>query len=367
MPSPEEEGVLKQCLALARGIGLAGLALFSSMPPGLLAAEQEPNPNYQPTEARAVSGRVNSSPQQTGDLLPEADRIFRQAAEDFRAGRAADALARLKDGLKAYPDDPPMLHLAGLIHSNLGENQAAQLYLERAVKLWPDHPVYWINLGIFYMRSSRVAEAEKALLRSLRISPSPTAYSLMGLIRLDQNAGEKAVDFLKKSLDLTKDDVRSWYYLGLAHQSLAQNDSALTCYQEALRLAPRDFYTSLQLGKLYLKRGQRKDALKHLKIALEIRPDESELFRLLSEAFLGAGDLESALTWARRAADAKPDDPQSHYQLGLVLARMGRGEESSEAFRRSEQLPKKPEPSPLDRWREISLQASVSKGHECIG
>lgn len=361
MPSPEEEGVLKQCLALARGIGLAALALFSSMPPGLLAAGQEPNPNYQPGETRSASGRVKPSPQQTGDLLPEADRIFRQAAADFRAGRAADALARLKDGLKAYPDDPPMVHLAGLIYSNLGENQAAQLYLERAVKLWPDHPVYWINLGIFYMRSSRVAEAEKALQRSLRISPSPTAYSLMGLIRLDQNAGEKAVDFLKKARDLSRDDARSWYYLGLAHQSLAQNDSALTCYLEALRLAPRDYYTNLQLGKLHLKRGQRKDALRHLKTAQELRPDAPELFRLLSEAYLGVGDSESALAWARRAADAKPDDPQGHYQLGVVLARMGRSEESSEAFRRSEQLPKRPEPSPLERWREINLQASVSR------
>jgi tetratricopeptide (TPR) repeat protein len=340
---------------------LAGWAQFSLTSRGISAVGQEANPNYRPSEARAVEGRVIDSPQQSRDLLPEADRIFRLAAEDFRAGRSADALVRLKEGLKAYPDDPPMLHLAGLIHSYRGENQAAQLYLERAVKLWPDQPVYWINLGMFYLRTSRVAEADEALRRSLVISPSPTAYRLLGLIRLDQNAGEGAIDFLKKSLDLTKDDVRSWYYLGLAHQSLAQNDSALTCYQEALRLAPRDYYANLQLGKLYLKRGQRKDALDHLKIALEIRPDESELFRLLSEAFLGAGDSESALTWARRAADAKPDDPQSHYQLGLVLARMGRSEESIRAFRRSEQLPKKPEPSPLDRWRQINLQASVSK------
>ena len=304
---------------------------------------------------------MSPQPQQNSELLPEAEHIFRQAAEDFRAGRTAEALARLKEGLKAHPDNPPMLHLAGLIAASRGENQAAQLYLERAVQIWPDHPVYWVNLGIFYMRLSRIPEAERALRRSVAASPNPPAYNLLGLIRLDQNAGEEAVGLLKKSVDLTRDDVRSWYYLGLAHQSLAQNDSALSCYQQALRLVPRDFYTNLQLGKLFAKRGQWQDALKHLKVAQEIRPSEPETPRLLSEAYLGVGDMESALTWGRRAAEAKPDDAQIHYQLGKVLARMGLSDESASEFRRSEQLPKKPEPSPLDRWRQINLPASISK------
>jgi len=260
--------------------------------------------------------------------------------------------------LEIYPDDPPLLHLAGLVLSELGENRAAQTYFERAVKLWPDHPVYWINLGIFYLRISRIPDAEAALMRSVAISPNPAAYNLLGIIRLDQNAGEQAVDFLKKSLDLNRREVRSWYYLGLAHQSLAQNDAAYSCYQEALRLAPRDFYTCFQLGKLLLQRGQRSDALKYLKDARQNRSDEPELCRLLSEAYLGMGDAESALKWGKRAAEIDPDNAQVHYQLGMVLARMGQREESASEFRRSEELPKKAEPSPLDRWRQINLRAS---------
>jgi tetratricopeptide (TPR) repeat protein len=340
---------------------LTGLVLFLPAAISALTASPQRDGSYGPAETRPAPSRIPTHPEQTSELLPEAERIYRQAADDLRAGRTDEALARVKEGLKTYPDDPPMTHLAGLIHSRLGENQAAKHFLERAVKLWPDNPVYWINLGIFYMRISRIRDAELALLRSVGISPNPTAYNLLGLVRLDQNAGEQAVDFLKKSLDLKRDDVRSWYYLGLAHQSLAQNDSALSCYQEALGLAPRDFYANLQLGKLFLKRGQRKDALEYLKIAQELRPDEPEIFRLLSEAHLGVGDMESALIWGRRAVEGNPEDAQNHYQLGMVLARMGQREESADEFRRAEQLPKKPDPSPLDRWREISVQSSLSR------
>jgi Flp pilus assembly protein TadD len=283
----------------------------------------------------------------------DAEAGFNQALQAFRAGDRQKAVTVLEAVLKAHPDHAPSHELLGLSLAALGESSGALSHLREAVKLWPDQPVYWTNLAIFYLRQSRTDEAEKALKQSLEVEPSPPAFRLLGLIRLDQNWGEEAVQLFQKALDLAPDDVESWYYLGLAHQSLAQNDSALSCYQEALRRSPRDSYVHFQLGILYLTRGLRKQALDHLQIAKETRPNAPEVHQRLTQAYLASGEFAAALESARRAVELSPNDRQAHYQLALALARLGKTEESTKEFQISEGLPKKGEPSPLEAWRKM--------------
>lgn len=302
-------------------------------------------------------------PLTTGPIFAQdAEAGFNQALQAFRAGDRQKAVTVLEAVVKAHPDHAPSHELLGLSLSALGENSEALRHLREAVKLWPDQPVYWTNLAIFYLRQSRTDEAEKALKQSLEVEPSPPAFRLLGLIRLDQNWGDEAVQLFNKALNLAPDDVESWYYLGLAQQSLAHSEEALRCYEEALKRAPGDFYTQLQIGTLLLTRGRLQQALEHLRAAQGIRPQNPHVYELLSETYLRSGDLEQALESARRAVNLKPDNRQAHYQSGLVLARLGKKDESQREFAISEGLPKKPETTPLERWRELRGEALRGNG-----
>jgi tetratricopeptide (TPR) repeat protein len=86
------------------------------------------------------------------------------------------------------------------------------------------------------------------------------------------------------------------------------------------------------------------------------------VYRLLSEAYLGIGDLKQALESGRHAVELMPDDRQAHYQLGLVWARLGKSEEAKKEFAISEGLPKKPEITPLGRWRDLHTEGLSSDG-----
>jgi len=278
---------------------------------------------------------------------------FSQALEAFRAEENRNAATLLETVLKEHPDHAPSHELLGLSLSALGEESEALHHLREATILWPDQPVYWINLAVLYLRQSRAEEAEKALNKSLDVQPSAHALRLLALIRLDQNAGEDAVQLFRKALGLAPDAVESWYYLGLAQQSLAHSEEALRCYEEALKRAPGDFHTQLQIGTLLLNRGRRREALDHLRAAQALRPEDSDVDQRLSEAYLGSGDLDSALKSARRAVELIPKSREAHYQLGLVLARLGKRDESQKEFALSDALPKKPETTPLERWRKL--------------
>jgi Flp pilus assembly protein TadD len=97
-------------------------------------------------------------------------------------------------------------------------------------------------------------------------------------------------------------------------------------------------------------------------VAQAIRPQDAEVYQRLSEAYLGNGDLQQALESARRGADLMPDNCEVHYQLGLVLARLGKSEEAKKEFAISEGLPKKPETTPLERWRALLGEALRNNG-----
>jgi Flp pilus assembly protein TadD len=292
----------------------------------------------------------------------DVEAVFRQALQEFQGGEKQEAAAALEEILKAHPDHAPSHELLGLALSSLGNNDQALRHLREAVKLWPGQPVYWTNLGIFYLGQSRTEDAETALRRSVELNPKPPAFRLLGLIRLDQNMGGEAVQLFSKALGLAPDDIESWYYLGLAQHSLAHSEEALRCYEEVLKRAPRHFHAQLQIGTLLLTRGQRQQALEHLRAAQALRPQDAEVYQRLSEAYLGNGDLQQALESARRAVELMPSDRQTHYHLGLVLAHLGKSDESQKEFTISEGLPKKPEITPLERWRELHGEGLRSDG-----
>jgi tetratricopeptide (TPR) repeat protein len=282
-----------------------------------------------------------------------AEADFGLALQAFQAGDKQKAAEILQDILKQHPEHAPSHELLGLSLSGLARNEEALPHLREATKLWPRQAIYWANLGIFYLGQARTEEAEAALRKSVELSPNPPSFRLLGLIRLDQNAGGEAVQFFNKALALAPDDVESWYYLGLAQHSLSHSEEALRCYEEVLKRAPDHFHAQLQTGTLLLTAGQRTQALQHLRAAQALRPQNADVYERLSEAYLQEGDLQPALESARRTVELLPADRQAHYQLGLVLARLGKREESQKEFAISEGLPKRPEVTPLERWREL--------------
>jgi len=272
---------------------------------------------------------------------------------DFREKRYQEASSALESNLKDHPQHAASHHLLGLVLSLQGKNEAAQFHLQKSLELSPRHPAYAVNFAKFCLQRGAVKRAEQILEQTVKTSPSPSAFELLALIRLDQNQGKEAVRLLEESLKLDGDAASSWYYLGLAHHSLGVFDSAIVCYQKKLQRTPMDFNGHLQLGKVYLTRGNWAEALRHLTIAKEARPAASEVHRYLSQLYLAGGDLQSALSSARRAVELSQRDFGAHYQLGQVLARLGKADEADKEFRWLQENPASEEPGPLARWRQL--------------
>lgn len=279
---------------------------------------------------------------------------FQRAVQEYRLGQQDRAMTSLQAILREDPDYAPAHELLGLILTANSDHQKALSHLLRAAQLWPNHAVYQVNLAVFYLRQLRIKDAEVVLEHSLNSAPSPQAYRLLGVIRLDQQRAQAAIRLFREATALAPRELAGWYDLGLAYEAISDTDSALMCYGQALQLDPKDFATHRQIGLANLDRGHAAEARDHLHEASTLQPEDGEVAMYLSQAYLYAGDLENASESAKRAARLLPDDPRSHYQLGLVLARSEMMNESAKEFELSERLPRKLAVGPLERWRQLS-------------
>lgn len=109
-----------------------------------------------------------------------------------QTGRARESIgefmAALKDPLYATPARP--LHNAGVCALRIGDEAAAQEYLQKAFQLDPSNPVSMYHLAEIHLRRNQIEQAEFHVQRLLSSYP-PSAETLWLGIRVARKSGQR--------------------------------------------------------------------------------------------------------------------------------------------------------------------------------
>jgi type IV pilus assembly protein PilF len=126
------------------------------------------------------------------------------------------ALEEVRTALESDDDYVPAINQLGLIHLALGQIEAAQTQLERAIKLAPNDPSVSNNYGYLLCSLGDEAEAmryfEKALNDPLYRTPE-YAYVNAGLCVKNMGDDVRAAQFLGKALALSPDQPLALYHM----------------------------------------------------------------------------------------------------------------------------------------------------------
>lgn len=87
-------------------------------------------------------------------------------------GRAAEALARVKELAARYPDASAPYGLLGSVTLALGDAAAARDAFSAAVRLSPKNAVFLSKLGLAYLRCGNAGPAREAFMQALAIDPN---------------------------------------------------------------------------------------------------------------------------------------------------------------------------------------------------
>lgn len=172
------------------------------------------------------AGAVDRAPaDQTGQPLasvPIGDLIG--LAHEFEQSKRVDEAERMLGYvLAAAPDNAHALHLMGVVAYRKGQTEKALAYIERAIEIGVDTPLYYRNIGELYRVLGRTEQAIQAARRAVALSPGdPLALMNCGIILAEQLEYDEAVACFDRALALEPNLAGA--HFGLAEVLLARGE-----------------------------------------------------------------------------------------------------------------------------------------------
>lgn len=254
------------------------------------------------------------------------------------------------------------LYLMGVAEGKLGNSEAANELLNRALKVNSRSIVSLLALGEIAASRKQYAEAIRFFERAHDTDPeSRTAYRDLIQAAIDSGsyplAQKYALEFDKKSsrpqdqyfsaaallqardfeaaerifrdyLQSHSDDPKAHLGLGIALLNQEHASDAKAELEQALKLDSKLSDADYFLGVIALQKDDSGTARHHFERVIAVQPNHPAALFNLGLLSFRAGELERARTLWEASEKADPSNPELHYQLSLLYNRLGLKEQA---------------------------------------
>ena len=254
----------------------------------------------------------------------------------LEAGRLDDAKSVYHAVLKEVPEHSELLHIVGLIENELGNYEAAEAYLCKAISNEPAKQVLYIHLGQFYTAHKKTDNALKAYKKALLLNPdNPEVFCLIGDTYKRCQLFEEAVRWYQKATECKPELSCAYNNLGNCYQALHDFKKAMKCFQHALHLNANDAGILHNLGNVYSKLGLLDRAIACYQNALHQSPEYAKIYNSLGAAYQKKRDYKNAAEAYEKALRFDPENYLIHYNIATNLMDQGNLTESLRWFKKT--------------------------------
>lgn len=266
------------------------------------------------TLARVHNGRGehNLAAQEIHEALRleplNSDAWLGQAAVYADMGQVEKAESTYKKATVLRPQEWSGYYELGVFYYRQRRYADAAAQFERVLALTPDNAMAHATLGGVMQLLGKDAEAESHLRRSLDLQPSYAAYTNLGALYYREKRWAESVEMARKALDINANDWRAWSNLGLAHEWLNENDQANMAFRRELarldeiaKLGGDDAEVQVERGLLHSKWKERAKALPLIEAALARAPEDPSVLASAGEAYDNLGERSRALDLVEKA------------------------------------------------------------------
>lgn len=150
--------------------------------------------------------------------------------------------------LNLDPEHVESYHGLAAAYTNLGDLKTARDYFEKTLQYQADHHEARFNFASLLLNQKKLNEALMHYLHLLECQPSLDVYYNIGVIYMDQD----------------------------------RHDDAIQYFNEALLLDPHHLETHINMAAVFLKKEDYRNASKHYEIAFKQQPDNPEIAYILN-------------------------------------------------------------------------------------
>lgn len=259
----------------------------------------------------------------------------------YRAERYREAIEPLELELKINRDNLPARHLLGMCYFMTDDFARASELLSEALAAKPDHVGLSYTLSLALIKQNRVQEAGEVIQKMLRLGDSPQVHILLSQAYYAQNDDARALEELKKAVEMDGRVLMAHYYSGLIYVKAGKFAEAGRAFEAELAINPKDHQARYHLGFVLLANGDSQRGLTLMREVIAVKPDFADARFELGKALLQQGDVKGAIESLEMALRLEPSKPHIHYQLGRAYTTAGREAEAQKCFETFKQLKEK--------------------------
>jgi serine/threonine protein kinase/tetratricopeptide (TPR) repeat protein len=229
------------------------------------------------------------------------------------AGRIKDAEAAFQQVIALRPDYWDGYNTLALFYDRQRRYEEAIAQLRKALELTPDNAQLYFNLGAFYLDTGDLkkhAAAEKALRKSIELSPTYAAYANLGILYMQEKRYEESAKMSEKALQQNDKDFIVWDNLAGAYEWMRDKEKAEAARARELQLLEleagakaRDPQVQSVLGVLYAQKKMRDKTLPRVQAALALSPDDPAVLANIGEAYEDLGERREAIKFIQRSME----------------------------------------------------------------
>ena len=244
-------------------------------------------------------------------------------------------LAKINALLEKIPEEPNLLHLAGLASADQNQLSAAIDYFLRSLSRQSEQPEVHNNLANVYAKQGNDLLAEKHYRQALQLNPDfQDALKNLGLLLISVSP-EAAVVELDRAIAQNAKDIGALTGLGDAHKALENFELSTEYYQRALEINPNHVTARHNLALCYKLNEQLALATANYKIALGLAPKNAEIHYNYANALFESGEHEQAESAYLKSIEQNPGFVLAHETLHELYWQAGRHEELERSYQKA--------------------------------
>ncbi len=268
------------------------------------------------------------------DKSQQFNQLLGQLYAAVNAGDPA-VLGKIQALLKKIPEEPNLLHLAGLASAGQGDTKDAIVFLKRSLARAPNQPEVHNNLANVYAKLNEGSLAETHYRQALTLRPNfQDALKNLGLLLLSTDP-DSAMATLRQAVELEPSDVVALTGLGDAHKALEQFAKATEYYQRALALNPSHVTAIHNQALSYKLNDQLPLALSQYEQALVLAPDSAEIHYNYANALFETGQHDKAEQHYLASLTNSPGFVLAHETLHEFYWQSGQHARSEDSYRQA--------------------------------
>lgn len=167
-------------------------------------------------------------------------QLVERATQLQESGDLPAARALCKEILELEPEHAKAWHLLGVIAYSNKRYRRASRFLRRSIASDPGEATTYSNLGaVLCCRDGHSDEAEQACREALRLQPEyPEAWNNLGLALYDQRRDEEAEQAYREAIKGQPDYTNAWNNLGLTLHRQDRREEADAAFRRAIQARP---------------------------------------------------------------------------------------------------------------------------------